>query len=191
MRFVLKLFGALVAAIVLGLGSAYYAVSVQTWGKTAVVNGPWTTNLAAGATTADMYTRAAVAIGGLLALNKSETIYYGAVADSTGEAFDPKCTYRIGGRDPDARWWSVTAYGKDRFLIDSPKQRYSVSKSNVVRTADGNFVIRVSTAEQTENWIAGSVEGFILTLRLYNPGPSVIADPHNVPLPAITKEACS
>lgn len=191
MRFVLKILGALALAVVLGLGSAYYAVSVRTLSKTAFVNGPWTTNLAAGSTNAGMYTRAAVAIGGLLALNKSETIYYAANGDSAGDSFDPRCTYRIEGRDPDARWWSVTAYGKDRFLIDTPSKRYAVGKANVVRTADGTFVIRVSTAEHVENWIAASPDGFILTLRLYNPGPSVTDDPATATLPAIVKEACT
>lgn len=191
MRFVLKLLGALALAIALGLGSAYYAVNVQTLSKTAVVNGPWSGNLAAGGTSADMYARAAIAVGGLLALNKSETIYFVADSDSAGEAFDARCTYRIEGRDPDARWWSITAYGKDRFLIDTPSQRYSIGKSNVVRTADGAFVIRVSTAQHVENWIAASPDGFILALRLYNPGPKVTDDPATTALPAIVKEACS
>jgi hypothetical protein len=190
-KFFLKLLGSIAAAVVLGLGSAYLAVQGALPADSRVKNGPWQTNLAAGGTDADMYTRTAVAIGGLLALAKEETIYYNAATDSAGERFDPKCAYRVEGTDPDARWWSITAYGSDHFLIDHPAKRYAVSKTRVVRNAGGTFVVRVSTTEEAQNWIAASPDGFQLTLRLYNPGPSVISDPAGVPLPIITKEACT
>jgi hypothetical protein len=189
MRFLLRLMGALVLAVALGLGSAYYAARYAVQGE--VQNGPWTTNLAAGGTGADSYTRAFVALTGLLALNKDETIYYNATRDSSGAALDGACSYRIEGRDPDARWWSITVYGKDHFLIDTPSRRYSVSKTSIVRAADGSFVTRLSTVEETGNWIATSPDGFQLTLRLYNPGAAVKADPVAAPLPSIVKEACS
>ncbi|MFM9863105.1 MAG: DUF1214 domain-containing protein [Micropepsaceae bacterium] len=191
MRFVLRLVAAIVLAVALGLGSAYLAVKGALPADTTVKNGAWTASLAAGGTNADNYTRTAVAIAGLLALNKDETIYYGANADSAGEPLDGKCSYRIEGRDVESRWWSITAYAKDHFLIDHPAKRYAVSKTNVVRGADGSFVIRVSTSEEKENWIASSADGFQLTLRLYNPGASVRDDPAGVALPTITKEACS
>lgn len=187
----LKLLIVAAAAVVLGLGSAYVAVRGAMPAEFVVKNGPWTANLAAGGTGADNYTRTAVAIAGLLALNKDETIYYGADTDSAGETLDPNCAYRIEGSDPDARWWSITAYGTDHFLIDHPSKRFSVSKTSVVRAANGGFVVRVSLTEEARNWIAASKDGFQLTLRLYNPGVSVKADPAGVALPAIVKEACS
>jgi hypothetical protein len=190
-KFFLRLLASIVAAIVMGVGSAYLAVQGAVPASSVVKNGPWTANLAAGGTNADNYTRTAVAIAGLLALNKDETIYYGANADSAGEPFDPKCAYRIEGRDPDTRWWSITAYAKDHFLIDHPSKRYAVSKTNVVRGPDGSFVIRVSTSQEAQNWIAASPDGFQLTLRLYNPGSAVRDDPAGVALPTIVKEACS
>ena len=191
MKFVLSLVASIVAAVVVGLGSAYFAVQSAMPEGSVVKNGPWAANLAAGGTNADNYTRTAIAIAGLLALNKDETIYYGTSQDSAGEPFDPKCAYRIEGRDPEARWWSITAYAKDHFLIDNPAKRYAVSKTSVVRAADGSFVIRVSTAQAEQNWIAASPDGFQLTLRLYNPGASIRDDPAGVALPTITKEACS
>lgn len=191
MYFLLRLLASIVLALVLGLGSAYVAVRNAAPEDSSVKNGPWTANLAAGGTNADDYTRTAVALAGLLALNKEETIYYGATEDSAGEPFDPACAYRVDGRDPDARWWSITAYGTDHFLIDHPSKRYSVSKSDVVRAPDGSFVVRVSTTQEAQNWIASSKDGFQLTLRLYNPGATVRDDPAGVTLPSITKEACS
>lgn len=191
MWFVLRLLGSLALALVLGLGSAYYALNVSMRSDAAVVNGPWVTNLETGGTNADNYVRTFVAITGLLALNKDETIYYTANADSAGEPLRGNCSYRIEGRDPDARWWSITLYGTDHYLIDNPANRYSISQSNVVRAADGAFVIRLSTVAEQGNWIATSPDGFDVTLRLYNPGETVKANPATAPLPSITKEACT
>jgi hypothetical protein len=190
-RFFLKLVAAIVAAVALGLGSAYYAVSVQTLSQTAVINGPWRTNLATGSIGADNYLRTAVAVSGLLALNKDETIYYTAVSDSAGERLAGNCSYRIEGRDPDARWWSITLYGNDHFLIENKANRYSVGKNSIVRNADGTFVIRLSAVEEPQNWIATSPDGFDVTLRLYNPGQTIKDKPADATLPTITKEICS
>ncbi len=191
MRFVLHLIGAVVVAVILGLGSAYYVARYAVQGEALVANGPWVTNLETGGTDADIYTRAFVALTGLLALNKSETIYYNATADSDGNALDGRCSYRIEGRDPDARWWSMTVYGRDHYLVDNPSKRYSVSQTTVTREPGGSFVVRLSTVEETGNWIATSPDGFQVTLRLYNPGVSVREEPGSVPLPAIVKESCS
>lgn len=190
MWFAARLIGAVLVGVALGLGSAYVAIT-SLRGEHAVTNGPWTTSLATGGAGADMYTRAFVALTGLLALNKNETIYFGAQKDSAGEPLDGHCSYRIEGRDPDTRWWSITLYGGDDFLIPNPANRYSVSQTNVVRAADGAFVIRLSTVEETGNWIATSPEGFQITLRLYNPGALVKDNPATTPLPAIVKEACT
>ena len=86
---------------------------------------------------------------------------------------------------------SITLYGNDHYLIDNPSNRYSVGQTNVVRNADGTFVIRLSTVSEQGNWIATSPEGFDVTLRLYNPGETVKANPATAPLPSIVKEACT
>ncbi len=190
MGFIVRLVISAIIAAGLGLGSAYYAVTKYTGQSGEVQNGPWRTNLTTGGADADMYTRARVALFGLLALNKTETIYYTATSDSAGEKFNPACAYRLEGRDPDTRWWSFTAYGNDSYLIPNEGHRYAVSKNNVVRSTDGTFVIRLSTVPEAQNWIATARDGFDVTLRLYNPGPTVLANPSTVELPAIVKEAC-
>lgn len=190
MWFVARLIGALILATGLGLGSAYLAV-MSLRGEHVINNGPWSTSLATGGTDADMYTRDYIALTGLLALNKNETIYYFADKDSAGAPLDGHCSYRVEGRDPDARWWSITLYGRDNYLIPSPSNRYSVSKTNVVRGAEDAWVVRLSTVQEPNNWIATSPDGFQVTLRLYNPGESVRNDPATAPLPAIVKEACT
>ena len=183
--------GAVILGLVLGLGSAYLAMRQALENGLITRNGPWITLLAAGSPDADMYTRAAVALGAIGALRKEETIYFVAPKDSAGSDLRGECNYRIEGRDPDARWWSITLYDNDNFLIDNPSNRYSVSKSNVVRDADGTFAIRLSRSQTDGNWIATSSNGFRITLRLYNPGVSVTDHPASVRLPAIVRETCS
>lgn len=190
MWFAARLIGTALLGVLLGLASAYVAVT-SLRGENVVSNGPWSTNLATGGADADIYTRAYVALTGLFALNKNETIYYGADKDSGGAPLDGHCSYRIEGSDPDARWWSITLYAADDYLIPNAANRYSLSKTSIVRQGDGGFVIRLSTVPETGNWIPTSPDGFQVTLRLYNPGQAVRDNPAGVALPSITKEACS
>lgn len=191
MWFLLRLIGSVALAVALGLSTAYVGIFAMRGGDAQVRNGAWQTNLLIGSTTADPYLRTYVAATGILALNKNETIYYEANQDSSGQPLDGRCSYRIDGKDPDARWWSITVYGKDHYLLPNKTKRYSVTKNTVVRAADGSFSARLSTIPEEGNWIATSEDGFELTLRLYNPGDSVRDRPDAVPLPSITKEACS
>jgi len=187
MRLVLKSFAALIGGIAAGLALTWASVFAAHFGT--VRDGPWETSLAVGSAQSGPYLRAYIAIHGLLALNRSETIYYSASRDDRGDSLSGRCVYRVTGRDPDARWWSITAYGSDDFLIANPARRFSVSKTSVRRRADGSFAIAVSQDAGGENWIPVR-DAFSLTLRLYNPGGRVTADPAHALLPAIRKERC-
>jgi len=175
----------------LGLGATWFTViRGNTMGGT-VQDGPWRTSLQAGSSEGGMYTRASVAVHGLLALNRSETMYYTATTDSEGVPFSGRCTYRVRGNDPKTRWWSITAYGDDDYLIPNDANRYSVSKNSVARDPDGSFSVMVSKANGGENWIPVTDGGsFSLSIRLYNPDKSVVDDPEHVVLPTIEREVC-
>lgn len=155
-----------------------------------VSDGVWRTNTEIGQSGGGIYTRASVAVHGLLALNSSETIYYTAMTDGAGAPLDGACTYRITGHDPDARWWSITAYGADDYLIPGADGHYSVSKNSVTHNDDGSFTATVSQALAGANWIAVRPGRFSLTLRLYNPWASVTADPAHAALPTLEKLSC-
>ncbi len=189
MRTALKILGVLVAGIVLGLAATWATVIRGGWGGD-VTDGPWKTSLTAGSSEGGMYQRASVAVHGLLALNRSETIYYTANTDSAGERLSGACRYVVTGRDPPTRWWSITAYGADDYLIANPAGRYSVSKNSVMRAADGTFRVRVAQGGSGANWIPPGSGPFSLSIRLYNPDAKVAADPAHVALPVITKEGC-
>jgi hypothetical protein len=185
----------LTVAVVLGLGSAWAAVKgLAGWGGTAgaeVAVGPWRASTLTGSTDADLYTRARVAVGGLLALNRSETMYYVAQTDSAGRPLRSRCTYRVAGRAPSARWWSVTAYADDLFLFDNPRKRYSLNGSQAVLDAQGQFSLvsaPVEPAGQAAVWLPTPGDrGLVFTLRLYNPAPELVREPARLQAPRIER----
>lgn len=190
MKTALKIAATLVAGIALGL-LATWLIVIRGGVPGGIDDGPWRTNLSTGSVASDMYTRAAVAVHGLLALNRNETIYYSAFGDSDGNALQGNCTYQLTGHDPDARWWSITAYASDDYLIPNAADRYSISKTTVRREEGGGFIATVGADAVPKNWIpVGANDKFSLTLRLYNPGAGIVRDPEHAQLPSIKKVSC-
>ena len=190
MKLALKIVAVLVMGAALGLAATWLFV-IRGAMPGGVQDGPWKTNLLIGSSGGDMRTRASVAVHGLFALNRHETIYYSTYADSDRNNLDGNCTYLIAGRDPPTRWWSITAYGADDYMIPNPAHRYSVSKNSVTHNTSGQFVATLSRKPVGHDWIALNGKPFSLTLRLYNPADSVAADPAHVALPSIKKVSCS
>lgn len=181
-----------VVALVLGVGSALLGVGFITE-KSLIRNGAWYTGLTYGSEQAGMYTRAAVAIVALFALNKSEVIYYTADTDDAGQLLQSSCDYRIEGTklDPYSSWWSITVYGGDNFLIPNEQNRYSYTNTNIEYDEDGNFTISLSSTSKTGNWLpTGNQNKIILMLRMYNPAPSIYENLDTIELPHIITEEC-
>jgi hypothetical protein len=189
MRRAFKIAATLAIGITLGL-AATWATAIRGTMSGGVSDGPWSTSLDTGSSEGGPYLRARIAVHGLLALSREETVYYSALHDSAGAELDGNCSYRLEGRDPPTRWWSITAYGSDDFLIPNDAGLYSVSKNSVARKADGRFAVTLSRAKAEGNWIPIAPGRFNLTIRLYNPGADVIADPAHVALPTIRKGSC-
>jgi hypothetical protein len=187
MRLWLKALLTIVSGLVLGVVLTWVTVRSMPGG---VSDGPWRTSLTIGSSEANPWQRAAIALHGLFALNRSETIYYTASHDSGGQMLDGNCIYRLKGHEPDARWWSITAYGPDDYLMANKQNRYSVSKTGITRNADGTFTATLSKAAGPGNWIPIPERHFSLTMRLYNPAPGVVADPANAMVPQIVRVVC-
>ncbi len=181
---------ALVVGVALGLGSAWMAVSrLSLTGR--VTNGGWTTNINIGSTTADPYTRAQIARDGLLALARSETVYFSRFDDDAGAALDAACIYRITGHDLPARWWSVTLYDQEQYLARNEDGAHSIDATRVVRSGDGYEATASIARGGAVNWLSTRNAGkFSLTIRLYNPDASLQDDPGKAVLPRVEKVAC-
>jgi hypothetical protein len=174
------------AALALGLASA--AVAIGTVARRGAVRaGPWATSTTVGSAAAGPYERAATAVHALFVLNRSQTVYYRAWIDDAGAPLRAHCAYEVRGRPPAARWWSLTAYGADDYLIPNALGRHSFTQRTAALEPDGSFVVRASAGPQPGNWLPLAGRGRVsFTLRLYNPAPDLAARPAAAALPAIT-----
>ena len=179
----------IVAAVIAAL--SIVAVFKFTRSSFNVKNGKWETNLNSGSPDADMYTRALVAMFGLFALNKSETVYFHTSVDNNGNDLTSECDYVIKGKNLDCRWWSITAYGADRFLIPNIYNIYAKSKKNIKYESDGTYRIKISPEFRNGNWIPiGKKGNFRLHLRLYNPSQTIYDTISSIELPKVYREKC-
>jgi hypothetical protein len=182
-----------VIAVVIGATIGFFTVKpainfVTSWSN--IKNGPWTTNFAVGSTGANPYVRAWTAINGLMALNKSETIYLDAYTDDTGETLVGASDYTIQGPAPAARYWNLTVYNENGFLIPNDQNRWSFSTTDIQFEPDGSFKIYLSSTPKQGNWLpTGNAKTLNLYLRLHNPGPVYLdaKTMRTVELPHITK----
>jgi hypothetical protein len=186
-----KWIGLVLLGAVLGTGSALLAVR-HVGGLGEVRNGPWATPLDGGGVGRGMYQRAAVAVAATLALSRQEAIYFRAAVDSQGAALTGNCAYTVHGPDLPARWWSVTLYGSDHYLIANPQRRYSYASANIARAPDGSFSIAVGPETRPGNWLnTVKTPDIVLLIRLYQPASDAAANPASIKLPAIDRGACA
>ncbi|TDI61846.1 MAG: DUF1214 domain-containing protein [Alphaproteobacteria bacterium] len=193
MRALGTFFLVLSAALVLGVGSALYVLESQPM-KPDIQVGPWQGSSEAGSVEAGIYTRAAIARSAMLALTRQEAIYFIASTDSSGDMLTSSCRYNVSVEDQPARWWSITAYGPDYYLIPNDGDRYSFTKTDMV--ADDEpvqiFALAMDDAGMVPvvtNGVMGG-QAFSLLLRLYHPHLSVLMSPDQINAPQIIKLGC-
>jgi len=123
----------------------------------------------------------AVALGGLGANTVDVALYMRTDVDNEGKMLTADKTYAMHFEtfSPilEGRFWSVTAYGSDDFLIDNPIDRYCINdRSNFIMNEDGSLDIILSEGQPDEitNWlpVAGN---FHLILRIYTPDMEALA----------------
>jgi hypothetical protein len=175
-----------------GLGATYYSVSRNVvFG--AVEAGPWTAWPRTGALDADPYTRASVARNGETPLGLGEGLVFTARRDSAGRPLLAQCAYRVVGRAPQARYWTITAQTPNGQLIDNPAGRYGFTSAEIVRGQNGQFAIEVAREARPGAWLPVTGAGrFDLVMRLYDTPVSVtsrVIDPATAP--RIEQVGCS
>jgi len=182
---------AIVAGLVLGLGSGWATLEVGGAGFGQSI-GAWTYNSAAGSEAAGPYTRAMIAKIALLALSAREARYYTLWQDDQGQRLEESCIYDLAGHTLDTRWWSVTLYADDNYLARNTDHAGSIDASRVTPAADGSWRARVSPVRgDAPYWLSSRNAGrdFSLTLRVYNPADGFEATPDN--LPQLTRVSCA
>ena len=181
---------AILSGIAVGIGSGWW-VMAKAGGRGVDVHG-WTGNTVAGSVDADPWTRAQVAVRGLLALNKSQAIYLTATKDSSGQRLSEACRYRVGGGPMPGRWWSVTVYAADNYLPMNDDDALSFDATEVVPNAQGRWTAELAPTREGEGaWASTRKAGtFDVTLRIYNPTPAAEADFLTIPVPTIERLGC-
>ncbi|MEO0691102.1 MAG: DUF1214 domain-containing protein [Pseudomonadota bacterium] len=139
----------------------------------------WRSDFAIGSKAADPYTRARVARHGLLALAKSEAVYFTRTTDADGEPLREECDYSLSGAAMPAQWWSITLYNAESYLPDNSDDALSVDATSVSgETEEWAAIISSNQPKPGINWLSSRKAGkFDLTLRLYVPSEALFDEP--------------
>ena len=192
-----RLFGyGLLAAVGLAVGCGLAVQKIREGlSSGGIVNGPWHSPENAGTDRADPGTRAVIALRGLLALPASEAVYFNAAVDSDGRPLKGSCNYRVTGGALPTRWWTLTAYDADGYLIPNRDHLYSVGSAAMSPLEKGNWTVSIGPkppATDASRWVATEEDApFELTLRAYHPKPALLADRAHIALPKIVREGCA
>ncbi|MEM7701247.1 MAG: DUF1214 domain-containing protein [Pseudomonadota bacterium] len=198
-----KYLGATIVGVALGVSSALYMAGLWPGAKPLDfgdidVDG-WRSDFAIGSDSAGPYTRARVARHGLLALAKSEAVYFTKTTDDNGKLLSEDCTYRLVVGEMPARWWSVTLYDGESYLPDNTDEALSVNKEQNIVGVIGDIIVGQNlsatiarTRPEKGYWISSRNAGnFDLTLRLYMPDQALLDDPENtLDPPTIERLSC-
>lgn len=108
----------------------------------------------------------------------SEIFYPMARIDQLGEPFTGKFAYQLHfpkGQLPASRYWRITLYDLDAFLVDNPIKRYGIGNmaEKLKFNDDGSLTLYIqhqSPGKDKEvNWLPTPADGFSLQMRMYQP----------------------
>jgi hypothetical protein len=182
-----KFVGLILLAVVLGTGIAAYRIFDFENSPAFFKNGTWMGSNKLPLGTNPLVT-AQITLFALYALPSEEAVYLFGRRDSEGNVLSGNKDYEITGNlnQLKAGYWSITAYGKDLFLIPNEAGRYSFNGNNVQADSAGNFRIVLSAKPQPGNWLPlAKGKRFNLLLRLYMGEQQFLDELNTTPLPVI------
>lgn len=182
--------GALVAGLIVGAASGWYTLQHgMVQGET---YSGWTGSKVTGSVDADPWTRARVAVSGLLALNKSQAIYFSRNTDDSGARLREDCRYRVSGGAMPARWWSITVYASDNYLPLNDDDALSFDQTEAQPDGKAAWTaILAPKRPEGQPWASThKADDYDITLRLYQPSPEAQQDYASIPMPQVTKLDC-
>ena len=138
-----------------------------------------------------------VAMRGTFALAKPEAAYFHAYNDIEEIKLQGNCSYHLFGNDIESRWWSITVYNEDGYLVENNEKIYALNSETIDFNIDGGFDIFLTNDNNfiskvaEKNWIrTPSDESFSVALRIYLPGEEYFSKLKRVDLPVIEKLEC-
>ena len=191
MRLVVSVLLVFLVAIGGGAASVQFALD-RLAGFDALTVGPWTAFPNRGTPDADPYSKARFSRDAELPLGQAEGLAFRATVDSAGTPLRQACSYRIEGKVPAARLWTLYP-AADAAAPPAPRTMPwpGLHSMQILRRADDTFEIVASPAPHPGNWLATGGDGTMtLVLTLYDApaigGPGAA----QVELPQIYRAGC-
>jgi hypothetical protein len=177
-----------IAGCVLAFIAATLLINAETRAVYTTVNG-WSTTLQAGKPGNSFLLRAAIAKILPAANLPEEAAYWTTAVDSTGQQLNGQHDYVLhfpsGGLPPNDAFWSLTMADAKGVLAANSINRYSLGdRSGLGSNADGSmdiYIQNTAPAGHAANWLPAPTGDFMLWLRAYQPGQSVLDGSYQVP----------
>lgn len=163
-----------------------------TIGFGAIKLGPWEAFPEAQTVDADPYAKSHRANAGRLLYASAEGLVFTAAVDDGNAPLTGACRYRISGRTPAARIWTLysTAAGALPASAQSDLPT-ALNSRTVLRNADGSFDIAVGATAEAGNWLAIPTAGpFRLVLTLLDTPTAGSSGLIDLAMPDIKKIGC-
>jgi hypothetical protein len=176
-------------AILVGLAIATYRISRIQTSPAFAQYGSWRGSKDLPLNRDDLVTTQ-VTLFALFALPSEEAVYLFAMQDVDNKSLNGNSDYVIEGNvhNIKATYWSITAYGKDQFLIPNDANRYSFNANSLVTDSLGNYKIILSARRKVGNWLPLAKDvPFRLVLRLYQGNKDFLDHLDSAGLPVIKK----
>ncbi len=153
------------------------------------VNG-WTTMFGCGEPGNSILRRAACGVIFLGPINvPQEAMYWTTSKDGAGHTLSGTHDYIMhfppGGLPPNNAFWSLTMGDAKNHFVPNPISRYSVGdRSGLMANADGSvdiYIQNTAPVGHESNWLPAPTGKFILWLRAYLPGQTILDGEYKVP----------
>lgn len=178
-----------VQGILVGIGLAFITLIIIGNAYVTKVNG-WATMFGCGKPGNSILRRAACNVIFLGPINvPQEAMYWTTSKDGEGHTLSGSHDYIMhfppGGLPQNHAFWSLTMGDSKNRFVANPINRYSVSdRSGLASNADGSVDIYIQNSaplEHESNWLPAPSGKFILWLRVYLPGQTILDGEYKVP----------
>jgi hypothetical protein len=178
-----------IQGILAGIGLAFITLLIIGQAYITMVNG-WTTMYGCGEPGNGILRRAACNVIFLGPINvPQEAMYWTTNKDGAGHTLNGTHDYIMhfppDGLPPNSAFWSLTMSDSKNRFVANPLNRYSVSdRSGLVPNADGSvdiYIQKAAPAGHESNWLPAPSGKFILWLRAYLPGQTILNGEYQVP----------
>lgn len=118
-----------------------------------------------------------------------EAMYWWTNADGAGHVLSGANNYVMhfpaSGLPPNKAFWSITMGNAGNQYVENPLNRYSVSdRTDLVPNPDGSMDIHIQKTApmgKEANWLPAPSSNFILWLRVYIPGETILDGQYKIP----------